>query len=49
MQLTVAQPLHLITKKEQFMKVKLYTILLTILIIGCTIKKEIPADIEFTV
>ena len=31
------------------MKVKLYTILLTILIIGCTIKKEIPADIEFTV
>ena len=30
-------------------KVKFYTILSIILTIGCTIKKEIPADIEFTV
>ena len=31
------------------MPVKIYIILFTILIIGCTTKKEIPADIEFTV
>lgn len=31
------------------MKAKIYIILLSILIIACTTKKEIPADIEFTI